>query len=84
MQLSSGCAMFSWCLTSVAGSIRAMLDAVISHPQLQGLTRFSLASSSARGLYAAFGFSVPQHPSRLMEKFDPDVYRSTHTYEPIT
>lgn len=60
------------------GHARAMLDAVVSHPQLQGLRRFSLASSSARGLYAAFGFSVPQHPSSLMEKFDPDVYRSTH------
>ncbi len=66
------------------GHARALLQAVLAHPQLQGLRRFSLASTTARGLYAEFGFAAPQHPSSLMEKSDPDVYRSTHTYESIT
>lgn len=85
------CATFAWlCDVFVLpeqrgrGHARALLQAVVAHPQLQGLRRFSLASSTARGLYAEFGFAAPRHPSRLMEISDPDVYRSTHTYEPIT
>ncbi|MHC1480513.1 GNAT family N-acetyltransferase [Frateuria aurantia] len=61
------------------GHARALLEAVTNHPQLQGLRRFSLASSSARDLYASYGFAPPLHPSSLMEKFDPDAYQSTDT-----
>ncbi|GAB2560081.1 GNAT family N-acetyltransferase [Rhodanobacter koreensis] len=56
------------------GYARALTAAVMAHPQLQGLRRFSLATSDAHGLYAAFGFAAPAQPQTLMEKLDPDVY----------
>ena len=56
------------------GHSKALVAAVMAHPQLQGLRRFSLATSDAHGLYAAFGFAAPARPQTLMEKLDPDVY----------
>lgn len=56
------------------GHSKALMAAVMAHPQLQGLRRFSLATSDAHGLYAAFGFATPARPQTLMEKLDPDVY----------
>jgi GNAT superfamily N-acetyltransferase len=56
------------------GHAKALVAAVMAHPQLQGLRRFSLATSDAHGLYAAFGFAPPARPQTLMEKLDPDVY----------
>ena len=56
------------------GHARTLVASVMVHPQLQGLRRFSLATSDAHGLYAAFGFTAPARPQSLMEKLDPDVY----------
>ncbi|HEV2539139.1 MAG TPA: GNAT family N-acetyltransferase [Frateuria sp.] len=56
------------------GHAKTLVAAVMAHPQLQGLRRFSLATSDAHGLYAAFGFTPPARPQTLMEKLDPDVY----------
>jgi len=56
------------------GHSRALMAKVMAHPQLQGLRRFSLATSDAHGLYAGFGFAAPVRPETLMEKLDPDVY----------
>ncbi|HEV2623346.1 MAG TPA: GNAT family N-acetyltransferase [Frateuria sp.] len=56
------------------GHAKTLVAAIMAHPQLQGLRRFSLATSDAHGLYAAFGFAPPGRPQNLMEKFDPDVY----------
>jgi GNAT superfamily N-acetyltransferase len=56
------------------GHSRTLMAAVMAHPQLQGLRRFSLATSDAHGLYAGFGFAAPARPQTLMEKLDPDVY----------
>lgn len=56
------------------GHARTLVAAVMAHPQLQGLRRFSLATSDAHGLYAGFGFAAPARPQTLMEKLDPDVY----------
>jgi GNAT superfamily N-acetyltransferase len=56
------------------GHSRTLMAAVMAHPQLLGLRRFSLATSDAHGLYADFGFAVPARPQTLMEKLDPDVY----------
>lgn len=61
------------------GYSKLLMNAVISHPDLQGLRRFTLATSNAHGLYAAFGFTAPQKPHTLMERYDPLVYeRSTY------
>jgi len=56
------------------GHSKALLAAVLGHPQLQGLRRFTLATSDAHGLYALFGFAPPRRPETLMERYDPDVY----------
>lgn len=59
------------------GHAKTLIASVMAHPQLQGLRRFSLATSDAHGLYEAFGFSAPARPQTLMEKLDPDVYTRT-------
>lgn len=43
------------------------MSVVFSHPDLQGLRRFTLATRDAHGLYRKFGFEAPRHPERLME-----------------
>ena len=56
------------------GHAKALMAAVMAHPQLQGLRRFSLATLDAHALYAGFGFTTPSRPQNLMEKLDPDIY----------
>jgi len=55
---------------------RQLVDAVLAHPQLQGLRRFMLATSDAHGLYAQFGFTEPARPQTLMEILRPGIYQS--------
>ena len=59
------------------GHARTLMAAVMAHSQLQGLRRFSLATSDAHGLYAGFGFAAPARPQNLMEKLDPEIYART-------
>lgn len=47
---------------------KALVQAVLSHPRLQTLRRFSLATQDAHGLYAQFGFTPLAEPQRHMEK----------------
>ncbi len=54
-----------------------LVQAVMSHPQLQGLRRFMLASSNARGLYQRFGFQQLGNPDIMMEINIPDIYSKT-------
>jgi hypothetical protein len=49
----------------------------MSHPDLQGLRRWSLLTRDAHGLYRPHGFDNPQHPERYMEISNPDIYRKT-------
>lgn len=56
------------------GYARTLMTAVMAHPQLQGLRRFTLATADAHGLYAQFGFKAPQRPQALMELYFPDLY----------
>lgn len=57
-----------------SGHGKAMLTAVVAHPQLQGLRRFTLATADAHGLYAQFGFTAPLKPESLMERYFPYIY----------
>lgn len=57
------------------GYSKALIGAVMAHPQLQGLRRFTLATFDAHGLYAQFGFTAPANPALLMERYVPDLYR---------
>jgi len=60
-----------------AGLGKRLMQAVFSHPDLQGLRRFTLATADAHGLYAQFGFSAPLRPQTLMERYRPSVYSGT-------
>ncbi len=59
------------------GYSKQLMDAVFTHPQLQGLRRFMLATSDAHGLYARYGFTAPARPDRLMEVVRPDIYAAS-------
>ena len=59
------------------GLSRQLMAAVQAHPQLQGLRRFLLASSDARGLYQKFGFKALGKPEIMMEINHPDIYKAS-------
>jgi N-acetylglutamate synthase-like GNAT family acetyltransferase len=54
---------------------RWLVACMLSHPQLQGLRRWMLATEDAHGLYARNGFLALQKPDRFMEINDPDIYQ---------
>lgn len=58
------------------GYARELMKAVMAHPSLQGLRRFTLATGNAHALYAQFGFGPPQRPESLMERYFPNLYLS--------
>jgi GNAT superfamily N-acetyltransferase len=57
------------------GHSKRLIAAIMAHPELQGLRRFTLATGDAHALYAQFGFTPPQRPQTLMERYFPDVYQ---------
>ena len=52
-----------------------LMTCVMSHPDLQGLRRWSLATRDAHGLYRQYGFAELARPERWMEILAADVYR---------
>jgi GNAT superfamily N-acetyltransferase len=52
------------------GISRWLMETVLAHPDLQGLRRFTLMSTDARGLYTKFGFKALESPEKWMEKFN--------------
>jgi hypothetical protein len=52
-----------------------MMECIKSHPELQNLRRWSLATADAHGLYVQFGFTPLKKPERSMEIIDMDIYR---------
>jgi ribosomal protein S18 acetylase RimI-like enzyme len=58
------------------GLSKWLMEAMLSHPRLQGFRRWVLATKDAHALYARFGF-IPMHrPERWMERPDPDMQES--------
>lgn len=57
------------------GHGRAIVQAVLDDPRLQGLRRWHLVTRDMQGLYARLGFTALSQPERHMQKHDPDVYR---------
>lgn len=53
---------------------KLLLGEIMKHPDLQGLRRWMLVTTYARGLYERFGFSAPAHPEKIMEIFVPNLY----------
>lgn len=52
-----------------------LIESVLTHPDLQGLRRFTLLTRDAHGLYERFGFKPMPDPTRYMERWNPDVYK---------
>ena len=57
------------------GLSKKLMDAVIGHPNLQGLRRWILLTSTADWLYEKYGFAKLSNPEKYMELFDPNIYR---------
>lgn len=57
------------------GYSKLLTAAVLAHPALQGLRRFTLATADAHGLYAQFGFKPLARPESFMELYQPDIYQ---------
>src|SRR5262245_23972707 len=45
-----------------------LMETVVSHPEIQGLRRWVLATRDAHGLYEQFGFTELKFPDRWMER----------------
>ena len=59
------------------GLSRALMELVVSHPEVQGLRRWLLATRDAHGLYRKFGFVDLANPAMFLTRHDPDVYLRT-------
>jgi GNAT superfamily N-acetyltransferase len=53
------------------GLSKWLVQTIAEYPELQGLRRWSLATSDAHGLYSQFGFTPISRPENWMEKFKP-------------
>jgi len=54
------------------GISKALMRAVLDHPELQNLRIFLLATRDAHGLYEQFGFQVLRQPELWMAIHDPE------------
>lgn len=61
------------------GLSKQLMRAVMEHPELQGLRRWSLVTRDAHGLYEQFGFTSLANPQRHMERYDTEVYKRHQT-----
>jgi GNAT superfamily N-acetyltransferase len=61
------------------GLSKWLIQTIVEYPELQGLRRWSLATSDAHGLYSQFGFTPISRPEVWMEKYTP--YRSPNKEE---
>jgi GNAT superfamily N-acetyltransferase len=57
------------------GLSKWLMEAILSHPGLQGLRRIILATRDAQGLYAQYGFTPLTNPERWMQIHNPVVYK---------
>lgn len=58
------------------GIAAKLMVAVLQHPGVATVRRFTLATSNAHGLYAKYGFTMLSKPETFMEIYRPDVYTS--------
>jgi len=52
-----------------------MMEAILRHPRLQGLRRWSLVTRDAHSLYQPLGFTALKKPENYMELHNPNVYQ---------
>lgn len=56
------------------GLSKWLMQTIMSHPDLQGLRRWMLATKDAHGLYKQFGWTPMANPEKWMEVFVKDAY----------
>jgi len=56
------------------GLSKWLMETIVSHPEIQGLRRWVLATRDAHGLYEQFGFTELKFPERWMELAASDAY----------
>lgn len=56
------------------GLSKRLMAEIVSHPDLQGLRRWLLATRDAHGLYSQFEFESLRFPERWMERTAPGAY----------
>ena len=56
------------------GLSKRLMEAVLAHPDLQGLRRWVLVTRDAHRLYQQYGFKPLARPEGYMEIWDPEVY----------
>jgi len=76
------CDVFVCASTRGQGAGKALMSAIMGHPELQNLRRWMLATRDAHGLYAQYGFTPLENPERLMARLDQDVYARLSSQEP--
>lgn len=58
------------------GLSKKLMEVVMGHPNLQGLRRWILLTSTADWLYEKYGFTGLPNPEWYMERYNPDVYKN--------
>lgn len=53
---------------------KRLMSEIMSHPELQGLRRWTLFTRDAHELYRRYGFGGSRYPDRLMELFNDRPY----------
>ena len=56
------------------GLSKWLMEVIVSHPDLQNLRRWVLATLDAHGLYEKYDFASLKFPERWMERTAPDAY----------
>lgn len=64
------------------GLSKWLMEVILSHPDLQGLRRFMLATRDAHGLYRQFGFTELANPEYMLAIVKPDIYKTDSQQEP--
>lgn len=59
------------------GLSKWLMQFITDHPNLQGLRRWVLLTDTAPWLYKKYGFEPLKRPEVYMEKFNPDVYKTS-------
>ena len=57
------------------GLSKLLMEAIVAHPELQGLRRWVLVTRDAHGLYARYGFTPLAQVDGYMERWDPEIYQ---------
>lgn len=58
------------------GLSKKLMEVVMGHPNLQGLRRWILLTSTADWLYEKYGFTRLPNPDWYMERYNPNVYKN--------